>query len=56
MPMCSASSFSVGWRPSRASSVLMASLSLLALERTSRGTQSMVRSSSSIAPRMRGTQ
>ncbi len=34
----------------------MASFSLLALLRTSRGTQSIVRSSSSIAPRMRGTQ
>src|SRR5262245_33351112 len=51
-----ASSASVGWRPSLASSVLVASLSLLALLRTSRGTQSMVRSSSSMAPRMRGTQ
>ena len=30
--------------------------SLLAFERTSRGTQSMVRSSSSMAPRIRGTQ
>ena len=30
--------------------------SLLALDRTSRGTQSIVRNSSSIAPRIRGTQ
>ncbi len=54
--MCSASSASVGRRPSLASSVLIASLSLLALLRTRRGTQSIVRSSSSMAPRMRGTQ
>ena len=54
--MCSASSFSFGERPSFASSVLSPSFSLLALLRTSRGTQSIVRSSSSIAPRIRGTQ
>ena len=54
--MCSATSASAGVRPSLASSVLIASLSLLALLRTSRGTQSIVRSSSSIAPRIRGTQ
>src|SRR4051794_1240212 len=54
--MCWASSFSLGDRPSFASSVLIASLSLLALLRTRRGTQSIVRSSSSIAPRIRGTQ
>ena len=46
----------MGVRPSLASSVFIASFSLLALERTSRGTQSIVRSSSSIAPRIRGTQ
>ena len=40
----------------QASSVLFASLSLLAFERTRRGTQSILRSSSSIAPRIRGTQ
>ena len=54
--MCCESSISVGCRPSLVSSVLTASLSLLALERTSRGTQSIVRSSSSMAPRIRGTQ
>src|SRR5262245_46775691 len=43
-------------RPSSDSSDLRASSSLLALLRTSRGTQSMVRSSSSIAPRILGTQ
>ena len=47
---------SVGGRPSLASSSLRASSILVALERTSLGTQSIVRSSSSIAPRIRGTQ
>ena len=45
-----------GGRPSSASSDLRTSSSLVCLLRTRRGTQSMVRSSSSMAPRMRGTQ
>src|SRR4051794_34046732 len=55
-PICSASSTSVGGRPCLASSSLRASSILVALDRTRRGTQSIVRSSSSMAPRMRGTQ
>ena len=56
MPMRAAISSGRGGRPSSASSGLRASSSLVGLLRTRRGTQSMVRSSSSMAPRMRGTQ
>ena len=53
---CFANSSCVGRRPKRSESSLFASDNLRARERTKRGTQSILRSSSSIAPRMRGTQ